>query len=466
MDLHLFSTLTYTERRSTLKSKIKDGLIVILGNEEAPMNYRDNVYRYRQDSSFLYYFGLNQPGLAAIIDANTGESTIYGEELTLDDIVWIGPHPLLNDQCSQVGVNTLASKSDLFQTINTAQAQGRTIHYLPPYRYDNIILLSDLFGKHHTQVLADVSVSLIKAVVDQRSIKSSDEIIQMEEAVNITREMHIKAMQTTRAGIYEQEVVGSILNQAKKHGSPLSYPAIFSINGQTLHNHYHGNLMQDGQLALNDSGAENKMGYAGDITRTMPVNGTFTTKQKEIYQIVLEMETSSIEMLKPDIQYKDIHIASNRLMLDRLKDLGITKGDMAEASALGVGGLFMPHGLGHMIGLDVHDMEDLGEQYVGYSPNLKRSTQLGLRSLRLAKKLQAGFVITVEPGIYFIPQLIQKWKSEGMHLDFINYDILEEYYDFGGIRIEDDVLITEQGHRILGDPIPKTIEEVEATMMS
>jgi Xaa-Pro aminopeptidase len=306
------------------------------------------------------------------------------------------------------------------------------------------------------------SVALVKAIISQRSHKTAEEIREMEEAVNITRAMHITAMQEVAAGKKEYEIASKIHATALALEGQLAYPIIFSINGQTLHNHYHGNTMTAGKLALNDSGAENKMSYAGDITRTIPVDKTFTNQQKEIYNLVLKMETSAIAALKPQIQYRDIHLMANRIMLEGFKDLGILAGDTDEMLHAGVQGLFMPHGLGHMIGLDVHDMEDLGENYVGYREGIERSTQLGLKSLRLARELETGFVLTVEPGIYFIPELIDKWYSENKFLDWINYSKLERYKDFGGIRIEDNCLITEDAYKVLGNPIPKTIEEVEA----
>ncbi len=462
--MNLFSSETYTKRRKQLASDLGEGLILILGNEEAPMNCSDNTYRYRQDSNFLYYFGLNQAGLAATIDVESGEAIIFGQELTIEDIIWIGPHPTLKSLGEKVGISTVKPKSGLFETVQNAKTKGRTIHFTPPYRYDNIILLVDLLGKHHIEVKNGASSALIKAIVKQRSYKTNEELVEMTEAVNITRKMHIAAMQYTKPELLESDVVGVILHEAKRYGSDLSYPAIFSINGQTLHNHYHGNVMHSGKLALNDSGAENKMCYAGDITRTFPVNGKFTAKQKEIYEIVLDMEDTSISSLQPGISYKDIHINSNRVMLTKFKDLGLVKGDVEEMLYAGVGGLFMPHGLGHMIGLDVHDMEDLGENYIGYDTSVERSKQLGLKSLRLARDLQEGFVLTVEPGVYFIPELIQKWKSEQKLIHHINYDKLEGYLDFGGIRIEDNIVITRDGHQVLGERIPKTVYEIEETM--
>lgn len=457
--MRLFESSLYSARRAALRAAVGTGIILLLGNEEAPMNYEHNIYRFRQDSSFLYYFGLNMPGLYATINCDTGEEIIYGHEHTIDDIIWIGPQQYsLADYAAMVGVSTVKSPRD------TTWVSSGPIHYLPPYRHINTIKLSQWLSTPVTEVGSGASAPLIAAVIEQRSVKADVEIVEMEKAVNVSRAMHITAMQSIKHGKMEYESVGEIYRTAKSQNCYLAYPAIFSINGQTLHNHHHHNRMVDGRLVINDSGAENDMCYAGDITRTMPVSGKYSTKQKDIYNIVLDMEVSSIAALKPGLPYRDVHISSNKIMLTGLKELGLLSGDVEEMSAAGVGGLFMPHGLGHMIGLDVHDMEDLGEDLVGYGPHYQRSSQLGLKSLRLARELQAGFVITVEPGIYFIPELIEKWKADSKHKEYINYDKLESYYDFGGIRIEDDVLITGDASRVLGAPIPKTVAEVEETM--
>jgi Xaa-Pro aminopeptidase len=464
--MKLFSPQTYIERRSILKKNIGSGVILLMGNDEAPMNYGENHYRYRQDSTFLYYFGLNEPGINAVIDADSGEELIFGDEFSMDDIIWIGRQETLKNKAEKVGVRNLREASSLGGFLKEARSKNREIHFLPPYRFDNLIQLSVWLDMSVGEIKKSRSESLIRAVVNQRSYKSAEEVVQMTEAVNISGKMHRNVMKTVVPGKYEYEMVAEIYRIAKANDACLSYPAIFSVNGQILHNHHHGNVMRSGQLVLNDSGAENAMCYAGDITRTIPVDGKFTAKQKEIYDIVLEMEVSSIRDLKPGILYRDVHLTANRLMLDRLKELGLVWGDVDEMVNLGIGGLFMPHGLGHMIGLDVHDMENLGEEYVGYREGLERSTQLGLKSLRLARELEAGFTLTVEPGIYFIPDLIKKWKEEQKFTEFINYAKLEEYYNFGGIRIEDNVLITAEGCQLLGNPIPKSTTEIEALMNS
>ena len=454
----MFSAQTYIERRNALKRSVGSGLILIMGNEEAPMNYRDNTFRYRQDSNFLYFFGISLTGLSAIIDVDSGEEIIFGNEFTIDDIIWVGPQPTLAEQARRVGVYRTEMPTNISKRLKNTQK----IHFTPPYRYDNILRLSEWLGIPSAQLKEKASVELIKAIVAIRSIKTDEEIVQMEDAVNISRKMHITAMQLTAAGKREYEIVAAIHGKALEGGGDLAYPIIFSINGQTLHNHYHGNTMINGRLVINDSGAENGMFYAGDITRTFPVSKRFTEKQKEIYEIVLRMEVDSIAALRPSVMYKEIHLSANRILLEGMKDLGFLNGNIDEMLAEGVQGLFMPHGLGHAIGLDVHDMEDLGEQYVGYRDGLERSTQLGLKSLRLAKELEVGNVLTVEPGIYFIPELIDKWKSESKFTNFINYVKLESYRDFGGVRIEDNCLVTSEGSKTLGKPIPKTVEEVEA----
>ncbi|MBK8700106.1 MAG: aminopeptidase P family protein [Saprospiraceae bacterium] len=456
--MRLFATNIYEARRKHLAANIKSGLILIMGNGESAMNYTDNVYPFRQNSNFLYYFGINAPELNALIDADSGEAVIYGHELTMDDIIWVGEVEKLSALAAKVGVSKVKDPASLKEDINKALTAGRLLHYLPTYRIEHHGVLKGLDPQ------LSPSASLITSVVAQRSVKEAVEIEEMTKAVEITRNMHLQAMKTTKSGKFEYEVVAEILRQCKSEHAGLSYGIIFSVNGQVLHNHHHENLMESGRMIINDSGAENDMCYAGDITRSFPVSGKFTAKQKDIYQIVLEMEKTGINMVEPGIRYIDVHKAVNKLMLTRFKEMGLVQGDVDAMLEQGVSGLFMPHGLGHMIGLDVHDMEDLGESYVGYEYGQQRSDKLGLKSLRLARKLQPGFTLTVEPGIYFIPQLIEKYKSEGKFADFVNYDALTSYYDFGGIRVEDNVLITEEGRQVLGTYIPKEIEEIEAIM--
>lgn len=456
--MKLFSAATYANRRIKLMETVGSGLILLCGNDETPMNYTANTFRYRQDSTFLYYFGLNFAGLNATLNCDTAEVIIFGNELTLDDIIWVGAQPTLVELAERVGVNKTLTTNALPAYLNASTF----VHFLPPYRPENSQKLSEWFGISVNELAEKTSKTLVKAVIEQRSYKTNEEILELTAAVNASRAMHIAAMQAAAVGKMEYEIVAEIYGTAKRFNGELAYPAILSVNGQTLHNHYHGNELTAGRLVLNDSGAELEMGYCGDITRTFPVNKKFTQQQQEIYEIVLEMEESAIASLRPGKSYRDCHLEANRLMLSKLKELGIVKGDVEVMLAVGVGGLFMPHGLGHMIGLDVHDMEDLGENLVGYAEDQERSKQLGLKSLRLAKDMEAGFVLTVEPGVYFIPELIDKMRTKKQFVDFVNYDKLEIYKSFGGIRIEDNVLITNDGHQILGERIPKTIKEIEA----
>lgn len=457
----MFAPATYQERRKKLIQEVKDGIILLLGNEESPMNYTDNVYPFRQDSNFLYFVGIDQPHLATVIDVDNNSVTLFGDDLTIDHIIWMGSQPSLNELAERSGITEVNSYDQLETTVATAKKKGRKIHFLPPYRSENTIKLNQWLQLPLSQMKKAASVELIKAVIKQASVKSDEEIVEMEKAVNITGAMHVAAMKAARPGIKESKLTGIVEGIALACGGNVAYPVILTINGQTLHNHYYGNTLRSGQLVLGDFGAETKRHYAGDITRTFPVDKKFTNQQKEIYQIVLDAEVEAIKMLKPGIKYKDIHLSAATLMAESLKQLGIMKGDIKDAVAQGAHALFFPHGLGHMIGLDVHDMEDLGEDLVGYDDEIQRSDQFGLKSLRLGRALQAGFVLTVEPGIYFIPELIDLWQKEKKFESFINYDTVAKYRNFSGVRIEDNVLITENGHRILGDPIPKSVDEVE-----
>ncbi len=458
----MFKSTTYTQRRKQLAATIKgDGLLVIFGNEDSPMNYKDNTYAFRQDSNFLYFAGLNQAHLILCIDLETGESTLFGDELSLDHIVWMGPQPSLVEQAEQVGIQKLGSYKDGLNLISSTYKKGASIHYLPPYRSDRLLLLSELLDKTPIQIQKNASLELTKAVINQRSHKSEEEISEMEKAVRITKSMHIAAMKAAKTGQLEAHIAGIVEGIAIGGGGRLSYPCIATINGHILHNHYHGNTLKEGDLILLDAGASAPSMYAGDITRTFPVSPTFTTKQKEIYQIVLDAEDQSIRALKPGVSYKDIHLQAAAIIVDGLKALGLMQGDTKEAVEQGAHALFFPHGLGHMIGLDVHDMEDLGENLVGYDDEIKRSDQFGLNALRLGKKLAPGFVLTVEPGIYFIPALIDQWQAVKKHENFICYDQVNTYRNFGGIRIEDNIQITDTGYHILGDPISKSILDIE-----
>lgn len=459
----MFPKEVYIERRKKLREEMKCGILLFLGNQDVSFNYPANIYPFRQDSSFLYFFGIDQPNLAAIIDVQSGEEIVFGDELTIDDIIWMGKLPTIKDLSEKVGISKILPSAELQNTLTNAIKLNRRVHYLPPYRGETKHQLEGLLGVKYDLVRDYASIELIKAMVKIRSIKDEYEIKEIERMVDVAYKMHTTAMKLAKPGILEQDVMGAITGVTLQNEGPLSFPAIVTINGQTLHNNYYHNELKEGRMLVVDAGAESRLHYASDITRTTPVGGKFNQRQKEIYEIVLKANMSVIDNLKPNILYREMHLLSAKVIAQGLKDLGIMKGNVDEAVAAGAHALFYPHGLGHMMGLDVHDMEGVGENYVGYNDEIQRATQFGLAFLRLGRKLEPGFVITVEPGIYFIPDLIDIWKSENKLADFINYDKVETYRDFGGIRLEDDLLITNDGSRVLGKPIPKTVEDVERT---
>lgn len=454
----MFSAATYSERRAKLTREVHHGKLLFLGNEEVGMNYTGNTYHFRQDSHFLYFFGIDRAGLAAVIDTESGETTIYGDELTMDDIVWTGALPSIAEQAERVGVYRTAPSSELA----IALAGTGSVHYLPPYRHHNQVRLHELIGVPIAEIKANASQEFIQAVIRLRQVKSAEEIAEMDKAASISAQLHITAMLTARPGMTEAQVQAALEAAAISQQVSLSFPSIVTVDGQVLHNHSHHNVIRTGQLLLVDAGAESRMHYAGDLTRTFPVGATFTERQREIYQAVLDGQLAAIRSLRPGLAYKEAHLKAAYSITDSLKAIGLMRGDTEEAVQAGAHALFWPHGLGHMIGLDVHDMEDLGEQHVGYGPGFERSKQFGTAFLRLAKTLEPGFAVTVEPGIYFIPELIDQWSGQGLHKNFINYPMVESYKDFGGIRVEDDYLITDDGARILGGYFAKTIAEVEA----
>ncbi len=462
MNKYMFDQATYAARRAKLKKQVGKGLILLLGNEDSSMNYRDNLYPFRQDSSFLYFFGLDKPGLAAIIDIDNDREVIYGNELTMDEIVWTGPLPSLAEQAAAAGVGLTEPVTALSHVIGSARGSGRSIHFLPPYRPENILKLSAWFGVAPNSLREHASVSLIKAVVEQRSIKTAEEVGQIEVAVGTTVEMHLAAIRGARDGMSEAQLASGLQAIAIAAGGNLSFPTILTVNGQVLHNHYGPTVMREGRIAICDSGAENAMHYAGDMTRTFPVGKRFTTLQREMYGIVLSAQEAAVAALRPGVLFRDVHALAARKLMEGLNALGVTKGDPAAAVEAGAHTIVFQCGLGHMMGLDVHDMEDLGEEYVGYTETLKKGTAFGWKSLRLGRELEAGFVVTIEPGLYFIPELMDQYRAEGKYLDFINYDRLEALRGFGGIRIEEDLLITEEGSRLLGKPLAKTADEIEA----
>ncbi|WP_126650737.1 aminopeptidase P family protein [Chryseobacterium aureum] len=456
----MFSAATYQNRRAVLQSNVRNGILLFLGNIENPVNFEHNPYYFRQDSTYLYYFGIQEPRIAAIMDIDENKTLVFGDELSMDEIVWMGRQETLKEKSLKSGVSETLPYASLSQYIIKALASGRKVHYLPPYQSFNKILLADLLGIKITEL--QPSEAMIKAVVNQRSIKEPQEIVQIEQAVNVSNEMHLLAMRLAKPGMKEYEIANAIQYFAANKECQMSYPPIVTINGGILHNHYRLNTLQEGDLFLNDSGAETSMGYAGDLTRTFPAGKRFTTKQKEMYEVVLNAFNNAQSLLKPGIRFKDIHLKAARHLVEGLIDLGLMKGNPEDAVKNHAHTLFFQCGLGHMMGLDVHDMEDLGEQYIGYTEEDPKDTQtFGLKSLRLGKELESGFVLTVEPGIYIIPDLIDMWQAENKNSDFINYDKVNEYRNFGGIRVEDDFLITDNGYRLLGNGLIKTAEEIE-----
>ncbi len=461
----MFSKEVYTARRKNLIKQLSGGLVFLPGNSDVPFNYPANTFTFRQDSSFLYFFGVKQPDLIGIIDVDSGEDYMFGNDVDIDDIIWMGEQPTLKEFAGKNGVKQTFPLSKADEFIAKALKLGRKIHFLPAYRAQTKLSAEKLLGIPAGEINNNVSEELIKAVVKLRSVKEQVEIEDIERTVDVAYEMHTTSMKMAMPGAKEQDIYGKIEGIALSHGGPVSFPVILSVNGQILHNHHHENILKAGQLMVTDAGAESPMHYCSDITRTSPVGGKFSQKQKEVYETVMNANFEVIKKSKPGIFYKEMHLLSAKVVAQGLKDIGLMKGDVDEAVANGAHALFYPHGLGHMMGMDVHDMEGLGEDYVGYNETIKRSDQFGLAFLRMARKLEPGFVITVEPGIYFIPALIDIWKKEKKFENFINYQKLEEYRNFGGIRIEDDILITDNGCRVLGKPIPKTVKEIEDLML-
>lgn len=457
----MFPAQTYIQRRRRLRDQVGSGVLLFLGNDESPMNYADNPFHFRQDSSFLYFFGLSTPGLAALIDVDEGREILFGNDLTVEDIIWMGSQPTLADRCRDNGIEEVQPLAGLKDYLAAAHGEDRKVHILPPYRAEHRIKLWDLLEIPLGQAEEAASVEFITAVVDQRNTKTAEEIEELDWAASISADMHLTAMRMARPGLTEAEIAAAVHQVALAAGGQLAFPIIATVHGETLHNHFHGNVLKGGDMFLLDAGAETAMGYAGDLSSTMPVGDHFSPRQKEIYQVALDAHEAAVAALKPGTLFRDIHLLACRTVAQGLKELGFMRGDIDEAVAAGAHALFFPCGTGHMMGLDVHDMENLGEKYVGYGGE-EKSTQFGLKSLRLARELEPGFVLTVEPGIYFIPELIDQWKAEKRFEPFINYDKVESYKDFGGLRNEEDFLITETGYRLLGKPIPKTIEDVEA----
>jgi len=461
----MFDRTVYRARREALRRGIGSGVALFLGNDESPMNYADNPFRFRQDSSFLYYFGLDNAGLSATIDLDEGTETLYGLEPTVEDFVWTGPLPSLKDRAARAGVDRVMAPDRLKEDLGRIRQAGRTVHFLPPYRPENKLKLLAWLGVDPERAAAGASVPFIRAVVEQRSVKSPEEVDEIEKAVDISVEMHLTALRMARPGVTEAKIAAAVHQVARATGGDLSFPIIATVHGEVLHQHAQTETLKSGGMFLLDAGAESAMHYAGDLSTTMPVDARFTERQRDVYRIALAAHETAKEALKPGVPHLDVHLAACRTIAGGLKDLGLMKGDLDDAVRRGAHALFFPCGEGHLMGLDVHDMEDLGEIYVGYEGRPK-NTQFGLKSLRLARPLRPGFVVTVEPGIYFIPQLIDQWRAGNLFPEYLNYDRIEAYKGFGGLRNEENVLITAYGHRVLGRKKPLTVEEVESARRS
>jgi len=463
----MFPKEVYVQRRERLLQKMQEagqhGLILFVGNAEAPAQYKDNCYKWRQDSTWLYFFGLDEPLMAATLDIDSGEQTLYADDVDIDDIIWMGPQPSVASKAEACGVARSLPYGQVDKDIYAARKAGRDIHYVNPSRYFNTLRLMELMGRQ--KVAEGVSRPLTEAVISMRLIKEAIEIEAIDAACALGYEMHSVARDAIVPGIVEQDIVGKMEGIALAKGWGVSFPTILTQHGETLHNHLHDKVVEPGKLMVIDAGVESNLHYASDFTRTYPTSGKFTPMQRDVYQIVYECNELAFSLTRPGITYREVHLATARKMLEGLSALGLVKGDLDEMVSAGIAGLFQPHGLGHNMGLDVHDMEDLGENLVGYDPDQTRAKQLGLGSLRMARRLQPGHVITDEPGIYFIPALIEKFKKEGLGGDFVNYAALEKYYTFGGIRLEDDVLVTPDGARRLGPQrLPIAPDDVEAAM--
>ena len=447
----MFEKLTYINRRRKLSDTLNSGILLFIGNEESPMNYAANTYPFRQDSTFLYYFGYHQaPGLAAVIDVDENREIIFGDEATIDYIVWTGPQPTLKEQANAVGVNEVLPSAKVGEYLAEAAAKGRMIRFLPAYRDEHKLKLSEWLGIAPASVKEKESVEFIRAVVNQRNYKTGEEIAEIERAVNISYEMHVAGMKAAKEGMREYEIMSIVHKTALANGCTLSFPVICTTHGETLHNHNYSFMLRKEDMLLIDAGAELPSGYCGDLTSTMPVSGKFTDRQRTVYDIVIAAHNAAVQALKPGVAFRDIYYLASKIIVEGMKSIGLMNGDATEAVMAGAHAMFFQCGLGHMMGLDVHDMENLGEIWVGYD-GVPKSTQFGIKSLRLARPLEPGFVLTVEPGIYFIPTLIDLWAAEKRFDNFINYDELMKWKNFGGIRNEDDFLITNDGYKLLGD---------------
>ncbi|MCQ2142528.1 MAG: Xaa-Pro aminopeptidase [Bacteroidales bacterium] len=472
----MFEKEVYVERRRTLLSKMRgkgaSGLVIFIGNSDSPAQYMDNAYKFRQDSSWLYFWGVDEPGFSAVIDLDEGTETLYGTDYSIDDIIWMGPTSGVAERAAGAGVGRSGAPADFEAAVARAKAAGREVHFLPASRADVAAALGGLLGFPAAEAFRSgkagcprASLPLVKSVVEMRLVKEAREIEEIDRACDFGVAMHTIAREGIKEGVREQIVCGDMEGYALAHGWGLSFPTILTQHGEIFHCHSHENLFEKGKLVVVDAGFESNSHYASDFTRTYPVGGRFTQRQKDIYDIVAAANEAAYQMTAPGVEYRDVHFAANMVILDGLKSVGLVSGSVDDMVAEGIGGLFMPHGLGHNMGLDVHDMEDLGEDLVGYDEGQVRSSQLGLGSLRMARKLVPGNIITDEPGIYFIPDLIKLWKAEGTDKGFVNYSLLETYFDFGGIRLEDDVLVLPDGRRRLGSSrLPILSSDIENIM--
>ena len=461
----MFTADIYSARRAELRRRIGKGIILLPGNVESPFNYPNNTFHFRQDSTFMYFFGHSVPALAGIIDVESGEETLYGDDFTVEDIIWMGPQPTIRDFADEVGVAVSKPMAKLQEDVRRAISLGREVHYLPPYRGETILMMSDMLGIHPSMLHARKSWDLLFAVAQMRERKGEEEIAALEEAFEIGYQMHTAAMRNTRAGRTEHEVAGIVDGMALRYGTGVSFTTILSQHGEVLHNHDHSGTMQDGRLVLCDAGGEHLNGYVSDHTRTFPVSGKFTQKQKDIYNIVLAAHDAAAAALRPDMMYTEYSDAAFHTLIEGLKGLDLVRGSVDDAIAAGAAYLFMPHGLGHGIGLDVHDCENIGERSFSFAEVEERAKQSACCITRAWWRLQPGTVLSNEPGIYFVPDLIDKYKAEGKCKGIVNYDKLEEYRDFGGIRLEDDMIVTATGSKQIGSKqIPITVEDVEAVL--
>ena len=457
----MFNKEIYVERRKKLKENFKDGIILIMGNDFSPLDCPDNTYPFIQDATFKYYFGIGHNGLIGMIDIDKNKEIIFGNDFTMSDIIWMGKQKYLKDLAKDVGIENFVEKEEIKKYLENR----KNIRFTNQYRADNVMYLSSILNISPFAFDKYTSFDLVKAIIKQRNIKDRVEIQEIERAVDITKEMHLAAMRNVKAGMKEYELVAEVEREPRKYNAYYSFQTILTKNGQILHNHNHSNVLKDGDLVLLDCGALSDEIYCGDMTTTFPVSGKFTERQKTIHNIVRDMFDKAKDLARAGITYKEVHLEVCKVLAENMKKLGLMKGNIEGAVGAGAHALFMPHGLGHMMGMTVHDMENFGEINVGYAEGEKKSTQFGLSSLRLAKKLEVGNVFTIEPGIYFIPDLFEKWKSEKLHQEFLNYDEIEKYMDFGGIRMERDILIQEDGtSRILGDKFPRTANEIEEYM--